>query len=229
MAPLSSDPMRDQLPWTQKVSSVFTGAGLVDRDPQEILPPEERRAAMTTFDRLEHKFALGGLILATVAGIAIPLYIVSQNRVDKHGKNSIAVAPDALLLMGAILLFCVAGFLGLYWRRRTVVVVSLFFVGFGFTLFVGLIGFAFILLGGWLMLRAWRVNKYGATNSKVVAREAAAARNNARRNGATRGSKSSARTSTKASVAAPERKAPTASKRYTPKSAPRKKIPKPTE
>ena len=50
---------------------------------------------------------------------------------------------------------------------------DLFLIGFGFTLFIGLVGFVFILLGGWLMLRAWRINKYGTTNSKVIAKEAA--------------------------------------------------------
>ena len=189
---------------------------------------------MSGLDRKEHRFALAGLVLATLAGIAVPLWVISQNRVSKAGKNSIAVAPDAWLLMIAILAFCLMGFIALWKRKRTLVTFSLFLVGFGFTLFIGVIGFAFILLGGWLMLRAWRVNKYGSTNAKVVAREAAASRSERRERGggatsrgsrSTRGAKEPARTASSSG----ERKPPTANKRYTPKAPPRKKIPKPTE
>ena len=99
---------------------------------------------------------------------------------------------------------------------------DLFLVGFAFTVFIGLFGFAFIFLGGWLMLRAWRINKYGTTNSKAIAREAAA-----RPRGRER--KEAARSASKSSSSPAGRKPPTASKRYTPKAPPRKKIPKPTE
>ena len=70
-------------PWTDRLSERFGGAGLEDRDPQQVIPPEERKAAMSSLDRTEHKFALGGLSLATLAGIAVPLWVISQNRVDK--------------------------------------------------------------------------------------------------------------------------------------------------
>ena len=143
-------------------------------DEAEIIPPEQRKAVMASLDATEQKWSLGALILATVAGIAIPAYILATNKVTKHGKNSIAVTPDAALLGGAILLFCLVGFLALWKRKRTILTFDLFLVGFGFTLFVGLIGFVFILLGGWLMLRAWRMNRYGTTNSKLIAREASA-------------------------------------------------------
>ena len=196
------------------LSDLFGGAGLVDRDPQQVLPPEERKAAMSSLDRTEHKLALGGLILGTLAGIGVPLWVISQNRVDKAGKNSIAVAPDAWLLMAAILVFCLVGFIALWKRKRTLVTFSLFLIGFGFTLFIGVVGFAFILLGGWLMLRAWRLNKYGSTNAKVVAREAAAARPRKGERG-TRVAHGKEPAKAASSSGGPE-KPPTASKRYTP-------------
>ena len=143
-------------------------------EPEDVIPPEQRKAAMASLDATEQKWSLGALILATVAGIVIPAYILVTNKVTKHGKNSIAVAPDAALLGGAILLFCLIGFLALWKRKRTILTFDLFLVGFGFTLFIGLVGFVFIFLGGWLMLRAWRINRYGTTNSKLIAREAAA-------------------------------------------------------
>jgi hypothetical protein len=73
------------------------------------------------------------------------------------------------------------------------------------------------------MLRAWRLNKYGTTNSKLIAREAAARPRGRQR-------KETARTTSKAGSSTPAvRKPPTASKRYTPKAPTRKKIPKATE
>jgi hypothetical protein len=192
-------------------------------DPGEILPPEKRKAAMAGLDSMEQKWSLGALILATIAGIAIPAYILATNKVSKHGKNSIAVAPDAALLGGAILLFCLIGFLALWKRKRTFLTFDLFLIGFGFTLFIGLIGFLFIFLGGWLMLRAWRLNRYGTTNSKSIAREAAAQpRGRDRRQAA-----KTAGTKGKTTPTSADRKPPTPSKRYTPKAPPRKKIPKP--
>jgi hypothetical protein len=197
------------------------------RDPQELIPQEERKAAVTTLDDTEAKFALGALLLATIAGIAIPLYIIAANKVTKAGKNTIAVKPDAELLGGAILLFCLIGFFALYKRRRSLVAFDLFLIGFGFTLFVGLAGFIFIFLGGWFLLRAWRINRYGTTNTKMIAREASARpRGKDRSAGSARGAKAT----TRAKAADPAaRRPPTASKRYTPKAPPRKKIPKPAE
>jgi hypothetical protein len=193
--------------------------------PASILPPEERKAAMQTLDPLEARWSLYAFILATVAGIAIPAYIIATNKLTRRGKNTIAVAPDAKLLGGAILLLCVIGFLALWKRKRTLVAFDFFLVGFAFTLFIGLIGFAFILLGGWLMLRAWRLNKYGTTSARAIAQEA-----KTRPRGRERKAAASTGTGKKTTTSSSgDRKPPTASKRYTPKAPPRKKIPKPTE
>jgi len=50
-------------------------------DPTQILPPGERKAAMSTLDQLEAKWTLGAFVLATVAGIAIPAYFIAENKV----------------------------------------------------------------------------------------------------------------------------------------------------
>ncbi len=100
---------------------------------------------MSTLNQLETKWTLGAFVLATVAGIAIPAYFIAENKVTKAGKNTIAVAPDAKLLGGVILVLCAIGFVALWKRKRTLVAFDLFLVGFAFTLFVGLIGFAFIV------------------------------------------------------------------------------------
>jgi hypothetical protein len=213
--------------WSGRLFGAFTGpsssgGSAANGEQPEILPEEERKAAMSGLDPSEAKWTLGALILATVAGIAIPLYFIAKNKVTKDGKNSIAVAPDAKLLGGAILILCVIGFIALWKKKRTLVAFDLFLIGFAFTIFVGLIGFLFILLGGFLMLRAWRINKYGTTNSKVIAREAASRPRGRKR-------KETAQPTSKTSSTSGTRKPPTASKRYTPKAPQRKKIPKATE
>ncbi len=218
--------------WSTRLLGAFmgprggTGGSDGTPDPGEILSAEDRKAAMSGLDPREAKWSLGAFLLATVAGIAIPAYIIADNKVTQRGKDTIAVAPDAKLLGGVLLLLCVIGFLALWKRKRTLVAFDLFLLGFGFTLFVGLVGFVFILLGGWLMLRAWRLNKYGTTNSKAIASQVRDRPRGRDRKGAAK-TAGKATGKTPATSGAP--KPPTANKRYTPNSAPRKKIPKPTE
>ncbi len=181
---------------------------------------------MSGLDDLETKLSLGAFVLAAIAAIAAPAYFVTANKVTRAGKNSIPIAPDALLLGGLILVLCLIGFLALWKRKRTLVTFDLFLIGFALTILITLVGFAFIFLGAWLMLRAWRINKYGTTNSKAIAsqvrdRPRGRDRKEAAKTGGTASAKSPARSGTP--------RPPTANKRYTPKSAPRKKIPKPTE
>jgi hypothetical protein len=212
---------------TSRIMGALTGPASSGRsedaaETPEVLPAGERKAAMSTLSQQEAKWALGALILATVGGIAIPIYFTVENKVTKAGKNSIAVAPDAKLLGGVILVICAIGFAALWKRKRTLVAFSLFLVGFAFTIFIGLAGFAFILVGGWLMLRAWRLSKYGTTDSKVIRRVAATQPRGRQR-------KEAARSASKTASSPGARKPPTASKRYTPKAPARKKIPKETE
>jgi hypothetical protein len=123
------------------------------------------------------------------------------------------------LLLGAIVLgFCLLGYEGLRRRRRTLVVFALFVDGFAFTLIFAPLGFALILLGGWLMLRAYRIQKFGTPNAKTAARQAAARPPRRQR-------KQAASSPAKPSGYKP----PSANKRYTPKAVPRKKVAKPTE
>ncbi len=227
MSPIAGNGYSKLQTWSARIRGAFTGPATargseVKTDPGEIIPPEERKAVMSTLNPLEAKWSLAGLVVATVAGIAIPAYFIADNKVTKAGKNTIAVAPDAKLLGGLILVLCAIGFVSLWKGKRTLLTFAFFLIGFAFTIFLGPIGFAFILLGGWLMLRAWRINKYGTTNTKTIAREAAA-----RPRGRDR--KATTRSTSKATSSPDVRKPPSASKRYTPKAPPRKKIPKATE
>lgn len=230
MSPTAGDDRSSSHSWSTRLLGAFsgprqTGDPAERPEPGEVLPPEKRKAAMSTLDEQETKWSLAAFLLAMVAGIAIPAYITASNKVTKHGKNSIAVAPDAWLLGGAIIVLSLLGLFALWRRKRTVVAFDLFLIGFGFTLFVGLVGFVFILLGAWLMLRAWRLNKYGTTNTKTIAQETSTrSRGKDRRNPSRSGSKSA-----KAGASGDARQPPAPNKRYTPKSPPRKKIPKPTQ
>jgi hypothetical protein len=220
-----------QAPWTWRIREVFWPSPAPksgdDGEPHRI-PEDQRRSVMRSLDPQEVKLAFGAFTLATVAGIAIPAYILATDKITKAGKHSIAVAPDAALLGGVIIVLCILGFLTLWKRKRTFVSFALFLIGFAFTLFIGLIGFVFILVGGWLMLRAWRINRYGTTDAKLIRQEAAS---RPRGKGAASASKtaSTGTSKGKASSQPGARKPPTASKRYTPKAPARKKIPKPTQ
>ena len=91
--------------------------------------------------------------------------------------------------------------------------------GFAITEFSAPIGFAFIVLGGWLLLRAYRLQRYGTANARGVGpRLPPPARPN-------RSAKAAAAAAAKPVAPKP----PSASKRYTPKAAPRRKVTKPTE
>jgi hypothetical protein len=138
-----------------------------------------------------------------------------------HGVKHYHLVPvsDTYLLIGAIVLaFCLLGYEGIRRGRRTLVVFALFICGFAFTLVFAPLGFALILLGGWLMLRAYRIQKFGTANAKLAAREAA-----------TRPPRRERKRAAQVPVKPTGYKPPTASKRYTPKAPPRKKVVKPTE
>jgi hypothetical protein len=183
-----------------------------------VLPVAERRAAMHGLSPIEVKWSKGGLFLSTAMAILLPILSESTHRTSKVDHKAVAVTPDALLLGGAVLLFCVLGFYALWRRKRSLVAFSLFICGFAFTIVFAPLGFALIVLGGWLLLRAYRIQKYGTPNAKQIAKVAG-----------TRPPRPSRRAMKGAAETAGTRKAPTANKRYTPKAPPRKKIPKPVE
>jgi hypothetical protein len=212
---------------TGRIMAAFTGPPPAkssdgESDPPEILPPEERKAAMSSLDPSEAKWSLAALVLATLTGIGFPAYYIIANPKTKVDGKYVAVSPDAALIGGVLLVLCVIGFLALWKRKRTLLAFVLFLIGFALTQFIQLFGFAYIFLGGFLLLRAWRLNKYGTTDSKLIRRQAAAQPRGRQR-------KEAAKASSKTAATPGARKPPTASKRYTPKAAPRKKIPKSTE
>ena len=103
-----------------------------------------------------------------------------------------------------------------WWRKRAGVAAAALFLG----LALGTVGLPFLFLGGWLIIRALRLQKYGDATfkgSSERAREQAKTRRSAR--GARGKATKSVTTSDGARSAAP----PAPSKRYTPKQTPRKR------
>jgi hypothetical protein len=211
---------------SQRLSDSFFSSGQpksqAAAEAAQAMTAAERRAAMSGLDANEVKWSKAGLVLATLIGGFLTYYLAVKHPthiVKVHGHNrAVPLSASYELVYGAVLLFCIVGFIGLWKRKRTLVVFSIMISGFAITIFSAPIGFAFIVLGGWLLLRAYRLQRYGTSNARGVARVAATRPPRERR---TRGAAANAKPGTP--------KPPSASKRYTPKAAPRRKVTKPTE
>jgi hypothetical protein len=176
---------------------------------------KERKAAMSTLDAVELKWAKSGLIVATIVALLLPVY--AKTLLHSAKDKAVSTTVESVLISGIVLLFCIVGFIALQRRKRTLVAFSIFITGFAFTLTFAPLGFALIFLGGWLMLRAYRIQKYGTANMKMAAREAAS-----------RPPRKVRQKAAKTPVKPSGYTAPKANKRYTPKAPTKKKVPKPT-
>jgi hypothetical protein len=188
-------------------------------EPGRILNAKERKVAMRTIDAVERKWAMAGLALSTLIALIVPILAIAEHKTVKvGGHKTAAVSPDALLLCGAVLLFNVLGAVAVHRRKRTLLAFVFFIVGLALTIVNPVLGFALVALGGWLMIRAYRLQKYGTANSKQVAREAA-----------TRPSRKVRQQAAKAPVKPTGHTPPKANKRYTPKAPSKKRIAKPVD
>ncbi len=100
--------------------------------------------------------------------------------------------------------------------------VGVAFVGLFLGLAIGTIGLPFLMLGGWLVIRALRLQKYGDATfagSSIRAREIA----KAKKEGRTLAPSTTKSAKGSKTTAPGTPKAPSASKRYTPKQRPRRR------
>lgn len=214
-----------------RLTSLFTPSAEAE------LSDPELRERMRTLDTTERKVGFGDAAVVLVAALLIIPYLLHNTKQTTSttlphsrclaapltwtGKSceltqlyhpSHFALPFALLLgIGAVLLFAV-------WRsmRALTIFMSLFaaIAGFRYSPIIFLCGMGVAI---WLLVRSWRLQRFGAKDSKTVrkvATERAAERKEARR-------------SAKQSGSTPRvtgKPAPTPSKRYTaPKAKPRRK------
>ena len=223
----------------------------VDPSSIEVLPPQARKAVMQSMDRNERQVGFVAALYA-IAMSALGFAIFPDNRlVTSKPKGTSCSAPDIYnattkmcehlvsnqkpFVLGATMLLGLLVAVATYFRKRILATFGGLMAGVAFSGIGIMIGFPLIIFGGWLFLRARRVQKYGTSNSREVAVLAAEDRR-ARKSGQkpTKGmtaaeyrahlaEKKSSKSSAKGS-------APDASKRYTPKSAPKRKpAPEPQE
>ena len=142
---------------------------------------------------------------------------VGFHLVNKVCSHTYLTHPSHYVLYFLLPLVFGAGMLFFAWRRkRAGVVVASLMLG----LASGVQGLAFLFLGGWLVIRALRLQKYGDATfvgSSKAAREAADQRRAEKRSGAPRAKKNDV------DVASTLLTPPAPSKRYTPKQRPRRR------
>lgn len=212
---------------------------------------EEKQNRIRRVDPTERKLGIAASIIAVVLAMVsyIP-YMVSKRSValttvkPKNGKchaaagimhihyvastktcDGIYSASHYVLPLVVVLVLAAAIYVTVLIGRRSALAFTLVMTGLAFGTFIYLLPYA--VAGGWVMLRAWRTQKYGAPTSKTVLTGwvPPPARGTARRpaNTSPRGRRG------KGAEAKPTvRKPPSANKRYTPKSPPKKKVAPPS-
>jgi hypothetical protein len=211
-------------------SSLFTPTA-----EQELSDPELRER-MRTLDTTERKWGFGASGFVLVLSLLLVPSLLHNTKVAATGKPNRTGCADIgdvwsvakktcyhvyhpsdfileftlLVVIGAVLLFAV-------WKSmRALTIFTALFIGLA-AIFVGvvIVGFVALAYGGWLLTRSWRLQRFGAKDSKTV-RKVAAERAEDRKEAKAAAKASPARAGVaKTSV--------TQSKRYTPKSKPRRK------
>jgi hypothetical protein len=202
---------------------------------------KQKREAILGLDPLERKIGLYGSLLAAliavttqIGGVLNPTKPVSEtlaatknhtctNKAFHYDKatgkcNGHVVYSLEHWLFALILLlaFAAALFVSVRIGRRGAMGFTALMTGFAFETQVGLLGFPFIAAGGWLLIRAWRVQKYGsptATKMRPAGDKAAPAPRAQQRPAKAKKSKG------------PVVTGPVANKRYTPKAPKKNRIP----
>ncbi len=194
-------------------------------------------------DTTERKISfIGGGLALVLAAIFIPHLLHNTTVIDTAKLTKLHQCPTGFHLVNAvcqrsriahpsayvlqfllIIVFGVAMVLFTQRSKRSGVAVCALFLG----LALGTFGLPFLFLGGWLIIRAFRLQKYGDATfagSNRRAREKAVARRAARTTPTRSSAKGARRTTTRASSkGAVKPSGPVPSKRYTPKQKPRKR------
>ena len=213
---------------------------------------EEKRARITQIDPMERKVGLGASALAgvfalvytipyMVAKISVATTVKPVHKTCTHGYHYIAstntcngVYPASHYTFPLILwlVFAVAIFVTVRIGRRAPMAFAIVLTGLAFGTVI--IMLPYVVCGAWLLLRAYRTQKYGAPTAKAPVEGYVKPPPRSGRGASRTASAGGTRNTTRrrrGNEPEPEqaaRRPPTASKRYTPKSAPKRKVPPPT-
>ncbi len=166
---------------------------------------------MRKLDDKERRYAMMAAPLGGILALVLTIITLHHDPVGKgHESTSIITLDGGLSVVFAVCVFATA-----WYRRRSLTAFALLFLGYSLGL-IG-IGIPFLILGGYLLFRAWRIQKI-LTSRGVNTRTRTPARSPAERG--------SPRTQTRNQKTRQESKGggsrPVQSKRYTPpKPAPR--------
>jgi hypothetical protein len=217
---------------TQRLAVALSTPPPARSRPAEAVDSEDaKRRAIFNLDPKERKWGLIGAALAAVIALWQDLpYVFNPKTPVKLpvGKNhsctsgfiysKAANACEAIydrthwgFELAVLVAFALAIFVTVRIGRRSAAGFTALMAGLAFEAEVGILGIPFIFGGGWLLMRAWRVQRYGSptgTKANPTGERKAPA---PRAERPTRKKKE------------PERKGPVPSKRYTPKTAKKKR------
>jgi hypothetical protein len=210
---------------------------------------EEKRARITQIDPMERKVGLAAAALAAVFALVYTVpYMVGKisvattvkplHKTCTHGYHYVAttntcngVYPASHYTFPLILwlAFSVAIFVTVRIGRRAPMAFAIVLTGLAFGTVI--IMLPYVVCGAWLLLRAYRTQRYGAPNAKApVEGYVRPPPRQGRGSGRTTAANGTRNTTRRKRENDPEpeqpaRRPPSASKRYTPKSAPKRKVP----
>lgn len=233
------------------------------KEPEKVdfssMSDDEKRSRISSIDPTERKIGLAASILAAVFALVYSIpYMVSKIAVPTtvkpvHGtcattltyvassKTCNGVYPPSHYVLPLVLwlVFAAAILVTVRIGRRSPLAFAMVLTGLAFGTLILMI--PFVAAGAWVLIRAYKTQKYGAPNAKAplegYVRPPPRTRGSGGRGGTGAGKSAgggSARNSTRRrrkGEPEPEpdvRPPPTASKRYTPKSPPKKRVPPPS-
>jgi hypothetical protein len=226
-------------------------------DPVDLstLSDAERQRRITQIDGTERKIGLVAAVLAAVLSlIATVPYMVKKTVVETTVKpvhktcadgfkytaktatcNTIYPASHYTFYLVVLLIFSLAIFITVRIGRRAPLAFAITITGLAIATVLSslIIALPFLAGGGWLLLRAWRTQKYGSPTAKApvegYVRPSPGASRPAKTGTSGTARNSTHRTRRRGQSEEPQdaRKPPTQNKRYTPKAPPKKKVPPP--
>jgi hypothetical protein len=219
-----------------------------ERPQQVSVTDAQKKRLVQQLDPLERRIGYIGAAIAALAafiinlpGVINPNRLVSKTLAPLHGN----VCPDPahfklshsgghlscvgqgtysrghyLTEMGIVLLFAVAMLVATRINRRAPLAFTALLTGLALETIIGLLALPYIVAAGWLLVRAWRSQRYGSPTAKGPPKDTQAT---PRSRSADAGSQRARRKPVDAKAETVRAK-PDANKRYTPKAEQRKRV-----